>query len=91
MATRNYALYLNDKDPDDVRLIAYLDRFVPTRRVGSVLRAALLTYTAQGAPGAHFAPQRPVTPPPDSPTGYLERASASSGQAMDKLKRTFIK
>lgn len=44
MALRDYRLYLDDSNPEDQALIAFMDRFVKTRRASQTLRAALDFY-----------------------------------------------
>jgi hypothetical protein len=49
MAIKRYSIYLDSEEPEDQVLVAFLDRFVNSRRTGEALRRALEQHLANPA------------------------------------------
>ena len=90
--SRHYGLYLYPDDPEDAALIAYLQRYVDTSRVGDTLRRALMAYTRLPSTVEPARPaQLPLSTPVDSPAIVPAAASATKTDLVSKAKKAFFK
>jgi hypothetical protein len=89
---RHYGMYLDQDMADDRALIAFLEPYVEPRRVGGVLRAALLAYVNGGAVAPLIAPPLPTQMKlTNAMDGYMPTESADANDAAIKVKRAFFK
>lgn len=83
---KHYGMYLNTDDPEDSELIATLDRYVKSRRVGEFLRAASLAYTSH-----HTVAASTFTFPALGATVAPIMSSAAPVSLVEKARKAFFK
>jgi hypothetical protein len=93
MAIKRYSIYLDSEEPEDQALVAFLDRFVKSRRTGEAIRRALDQHLANPAAPVQSVrrPEPTFQPALLMPSMAVTPISTGPTDAAKKIRGAFFK